>query len=86
MVKRVDVAVFAAGARHGRAEAPSGTSSSGLNDGGVGLTDFHYTRGVDRRRTIWRSSRAFARAIIAGTIVPPSTREELAQFKPVPDY
>ena len=55
----------------------------GLKDNGVGLTSFAYTQNVMTPDRIARIRRIRA-AIIAGTIKPPATREELAQFKPVP--
>jgi basic membrane lipoprotein Med (substrate-binding protein (PBP1-ABC) superfamily) len=55
----------------------------GLKDNGVGLTSFAYTKSVMTPDRIARIKR-IRDAIIAGTIKPPATREELAQFKPVP--
>lgn len=82
MVKRVDVGVLKLARRAATGHVPTGHIELGLKDGAIGLTDFKYTRKVltqaqfallDRLRT----------AIIAGTIVPPTTREQLATFTPV---
>ncbi|HEX3550293.1 MAG TPA: BMP family ABC transporter substrate-binding protein, partial [Candidatus Elarobacter sp.] len=83
MVKHVDNGVFRvsqdAAARRPRPKH----LTLGLKEGGVGLTDFAYTRSVvtPQKRAVLAKLRA---AIIAGRIVVPSTREELASFKRVP--
>lgn len=83
MVKHVDNGVFAvsqdAAARRPRPKH----LTLGLKQGGVGLTDFAYTKSVvtPQKRAMLDTLRA---AIIAGKIVVPSTREELASFKRVP--
>ncbi|HEX3469075.1 MAG TPA: BMP family ABC transporter substrate-binding protein [Candidatus Elarobacter sp.] len=82
MVKRVDVGVFRV-AQEAAAHKPRPAHLTlGLKEGGVGLTDFKYTRSVvtPDKITVLDKLRA---AIIAGKIVVPSTREELASFKPV---
>ncbi len=83
MVKRVDVGVFrvseAAVAHRPRPKH----LTLGLKDGGVGLTDFKYTKNVVTPQKIAVLDRLKA-AIIAGKIVVPSTREELSSFKRVP--
>jgi hypothetical protein len=48
----------------------------------VGLTDFKYTRAIVGPANIARLA-VLKAAIIDGKIVPPSTREQLATFKPV---
>ncbi len=55
----------------------------GLRENGVGLTDFQYTKNLIGAANIARVDR-IRNAIVAGKIVPPSTREDLAKFKPVP--
>jgi basic membrane protein A len=83
MIKRVDVGVFQVCVQAAARKPRPAHLSLGLKEDGVGLTDFRYTHSVvtppktamlDKLRT----------AIIAGKIVVPSTREELASFKPVP--
>jgi basic membrane protein A len=54
----------------------------GLADGGVGLSDFRYTRALVGAATLARLARLQA-AIEAGVIVPPATQGELTSFKPV---
>jgi basic membrane protein A len=82
MVKHVDVAVYgiARAVRAGR--PPSGAVEFGLKDGAVGLTDFKYTKALIGSANLARLDRLRA-AIVAGKIVPPKTREELASFVPV---
>ena len=82
MVKHVDAAVFAIAKAESEGHTPSGTIELGLKDGGVGLTDFKYTKAVIGAANIARLA-ALRQAIIAGKIVPPQTRAELAAFKPV---
>jgi basic membrane protein A and related proteins len=83
MIKRVDVGVFRLAQETVAQKLPSGHLVLGLKDNGVGLTSFAYTKNVMTPDRIARIRRIRA-AIIAGTIKPPATREELAQFKPVP--
>jgi basic membrane protein A len=83
MVKRVDVGVFRLCQETVAQKLPSGHLVLGLKENGVGLTAFTYTRSVMTPARIARINRLRA-AIIAGTITPPATREELALFKPVP--
>jgi basic membrane protein A len=52
----------------------------GLKEGGVGLTDFRYTRDVVTPARIARLDRITA-AVIDGSIVVPATRDQLAAFK-----
>jgi basic membrane protein A len=85
MVKRVDVAVFTVAQDTLSQKIPSGVMEFGLANHGVGLTDFKYTRDAIGPRNLARLARIRA-AIVAGIIVPPKTREELAAFKPVPGY
>jgi basic membrane protein A and related proteins len=83
MVKHVDVAVLRLAREAAAGRPPSGHVILGLRENAVGLTGFAYTRSaltpaqfhtIDLLRT----------AIIAGKIVPPTTRDELARFHPVP--
>jgi basic membrane protein A len=82
MVKHVDVAVFKIAEEAQALKLPSGNVEFGLADGGVGLTDFKYTKDAIGAANIARVAKLRA-AIIAGKIVPPQTREALATFKPV---
>jgi basic membrane protein A len=82
MVKRVDVAVFRVARDARERRIPRGTLELGLAQDGVGLTDFAYTKAIVGAAAIARLAR-LRRAIIDGRIVPPSTREELAAFRPV---
>jgi basic membrane protein A and related proteins len=82
MVKHVDVAVFKIAEAIKAHKLPTGTTEFGLKDDGVGLTDFKYTRGAIGAANIARVAQLRA-AIVAGKIVPPQTREQLATFVPV---
>jgi basic membrane protein A len=82
MVKHVDVAVFKICEEAQAQKIPAGNVEFGLADDGVGLTDFKYTRAVIGPANIAKVA-AIRAAIVAGKIVPPSTREGLAAFKPV---
>lgn len=81
MVKHVDVAVERVCAAVSAGRPMHGHYELGLRDGAIGLTDFRYTRGVVDAAMRARLA-AYRRAIIAGKIVVPSTREELERFKP----
>jgi basic membrane protein A and related proteins len=83
MVKRVDIGVFRVSADAAARRPRPAHLTLGLKEGGVGLTDFAYTQSVvtPDKRAVLDKLRA---AIIAGKIVVPSTREELASFKRVP--
>jgi basic membrane protein A len=83
MVKRVDVGVFRLAEETVAQKLPSGHLVLGLKENGVGLTSFTYTKRVMTPDRIARIAQLKA-AIIAGTIHPPATREELAAFKPIP--
>lgn len=82
MVKHVDVAVFKIAQAIAAHKVPARITEFGLKDDGVGLTDFKYTRGVITEAHIARLAQLRA-AIVAGKIVPPQTREQLAAFVPV---
>ena len=82
MMKHVDKAVIELARGVSKTSAPTGHVELGLKDGAVGLTDFRYTRSTmtpQRRARL----KTIADAIVAGKIVPPTTREELASFRPV---
>jgi basic membrane protein A len=83
MLKHVDKAVLQLARQVTKTSAPTGSVVLGLKEDGVGLTDFRYTRST---MTALRQARlkAISAAIVAGTIVPPKTRDELAAFHPVP--
>jgi basic membrane protein A len=83
MIKRVDIGVFRV-SEAAAAHKPRGTHLTlGLKDGGVGLSDFKYTKSVVTPAKIAVLDKLKA-AIIAGKIVSPFTREGLASFKRVP--
>jgi len=83
MVKHVDNAVLRV-CQDAAAHKPlSGHLVLGLRDDGVGLTHFQYTKNLIGAANIAHLDR-IRKAIVAGKIVPPSTREELAKFTPVP--
>jgi len=83
MVKRVDIGVFRVSAQASAHKPRPAHLTLGLKEGGVGLTDFTYTKSAvtaDKVATL-----AKIRALITGgRLVAPSTREELASFKRVP--
>lgn len=83
MIKRVDVGVFRLSEQTVSQKLPSGHLVLGLKENGVGLSPFTYTKSVMTPERIARIARLKA-AIIAGTLKPPTTRDELALFKPVP--
>lgn len=83
MIKRVDIGVFRvsqAAAAH-KPRIPRVTL--GLKEGGVGLSDFRYTKSVVTPAKIAVLDKLKA-AIIAGKIVAPSTREGLASYQRIP--
>ena len=83
MIKRVDIGVFrVCAAAVARRPRPSHLVL-GLKENGVGLSDFAYTRSVVTPPKIAELAKLRA-AIIAGRIVAPSTREELASYKRIP--
>ncbi len=82
MVKHVDIAVFDVAKAVADKHPMSGHVTLGLANNAIGLTDFTYTHsavGPDKLAKIAR----LRDAIIAGKVVPPSTREALAAFRPV---
>ncbi|GAC1422940.1 MAG: BMP family protein [Candidatus Velthaea sp.] len=82
MVKRVDVGVLTLSREIAAQKPPSGHLELGLKDDAVGLTSFKYTKSTMTPDRIAKID-ALKRAIVAGQITPPATREELAQFKRV---
>jgi basic membrane lipoprotein Med (substrate-binding protein (PBP1-ABC) superfamily) len=82
MVKRVDVGVLKLAEIAATGNVPTGHIELGLKDGAIGLTSFKYTRNV-LTPAQFRELDALKAAVIGGKIVPPTTREALATFKPV---
>lgn len=81
MIKHVDVAVFDV-ARAIKDKKPlSGHLELGLADEGISLSDFRNTRDKIGAQRIARLN-AIQAAIVKGRISVPSTREELASWKP----
>jgi basic membrane protein A len=83
MVKRVDIGVFRVSQQAAARKARPVHLTLGLKEGGVGLTDFTYTKSVvtPAKLAVLAKLRA---AIVGGKLVAPSTREELASFKRIP--
>lgn len=83
MVKRVDIGVFRVSQKAAAHQPRPGHLTLGLKEGGVSLTDFKYTKSVVTPEKVAMLAKLRA-AIIAGRIVAPTTREELASFKRIP--
>ena len=83
MVKRVDVGVYEVIADAVAHQPRPRHLVLGLKEGGVGLTNFTYTRSVVTSAKIAELAKLRA-AIVSGKLHVPSTREELASFKPSP--
>jgi basic membrane protein A len=81
MVKRVDIGVLTTAKIAATGKVPHGHIELGLKDGAIGLTSFKYTRKA-LTPAQFHELGVLRSAIIAGKIVPPSTREQLATFKP----
>jgi basic membrane protein A len=81
MVKHVDVAVFRLAQAALAHKIASGRVELGLKDGGIGLTDFRFTKAALGAATLARVARLKA-AVAAGRIAVPATRAELAAFRP----
>ena len=83
MIKRVDIGVFRVSEQAAAHRPRPVHLTLGLKEGGVGLTDFTYTKSVvtPRKRAMLDKLRAL---IVGGTITAPTTREELASFKRLP--
>jgi basic membrane protein A len=82
MIKRVDVGVLTLAKIAATGKVPHGHIELGLKDGAIGLTSFKYTRNA-LTPAQFHTLDVLRLAVIAGKIVPPSTREELATYKPV---
>ncbi len=82
MVKRVDIGVFRVSERAVARKPRPARLTLGLKEGGVGLTDFIYTKSVVTPPKI-ALLKTLKAAIIAGKIKVPSTREELTSYKRV---
>jgi basic membrane protein A len=83
MVKRVDIGVFRVSTQAAAHKPRPAHLTLGLKEGGVGLTDFTYTKSVVTPDKIATLNKIKA-LIVGGALVAPSTREELASFKRVP--
>jgi basic membrane protein A len=83
MVKRVDIGVLALATQAAKGKKPHGHVELGLKDGAIGLTNFHYTRNALTPAQFAHLD-ALRKAVIAGRIAVPSTRELLATFRTVP--
>ncbi len=81
MVKRVDVAVYEAAKGVATGSFKTGTTTVGLKEGGVGLSPMEYTK-QDVPAAAMAQIETLKKAIIDGTLIPPTTPEELAAFKP----
>lgn len=82
MVKKIDVAVFDVAQSIADGRPMTGHVEFGVKDGAIGLTDFRYTKTAIGSKNLARLA-AIERAIVSGKLVPPSTRDALARFKPV---
>ncbi len=82
MIKHVDVAVYRIAQGAVERKWPAGSVELGLKDGAISLTDMRYTKAAVGAANLAKIE-ALRKAIVDGKIVPPSTREELALFKPV---
>ncbi len=82
VLKRIDVSVYAL-AELAAAHRPRPRKLVlGLREGGVGLTDFPYTRAIVTAPIRTQIARVKA-AIISGDIVVPTTRSEASAYRPV---
>jgi basic membrane protein A len=83
VVKHIDTAVLRVCRQTVAGKVETGNSVLGVAGGGIGLTDFRYTRAIIGAATIARVD-AIAAALSAGRIRAPATRAALARFTPVP--
>ncbi|HEY0396559.1 MAG TPA: BMP family ABC transporter substrate-binding protein [Candidatus Elarobacter sp.] len=83
MVKRVDIGVYRVSEQAAAHRPRPKHLTLGLKEGGVGLTEFKYTKSVvtPQKIAVLNKLRAL---IVGGRLAAPSTREELASFKRVP--
>ena len=80
VLKRLDASVFRLCEQVAAGQPLPHRLVLGLKEGGVGLTDFHYTRNVVTPPIIAELSRLRA-AIVSGRIAVPRTREELTTYR-----
>jgi basic membrane protein A len=80
VLKRVDVGVYRVCALAAAHQPRPRHLSFGLREGGVGLTDFRYTRALISAQTIARVD-ALKAALIRGTIVAPVDLEGVARYQ-----
>ena len=81
MVKRVDTAVFDICKAVAGGSFQPGTRVFGLADNGVGLSEMKFTKSKVPAEALARVE-ALKKQIVAGTLKPPTTLEELASFTP----
>jgi basic membrane protein A len=83
MIKRVDIGVYRVSEQAAAHRPRPKHLTLGLREGGVGLSEFKYTKSVvtPQKIAVLNKLRAL---IVGGTLAAPSTREELASFKRVP--
>ena len=82
VVKHIDAATLRLCLEAVSQKPTSGHTVLGVADGGIGLTDFAYTRAVIGRAKLARLARIRI-ALAAGTITPPPTAKALRRFRPV---
>jgi basic membrane protein A len=82
MIKRVDIGVLTLARDAASQKPPSGHVILGIKEGAIGLTDFKYTRNL-LTPAQFHTLDVLRAALVDGRIVAPTTREELAAFKPV---
>jgi basic membrane protein A len=81
MIKRVDNAVFDVCQAVAQNKFAPGARVFGLKDEGVGLSEMKYTKDKVPAQTLARVD-ALKQQIIAGTLKPPVTLDEMAAFEP----
>jgi basic membrane protein A len=79
VVKKVDVAVYAAAQAVAQGNFTGGPVELGLKDGGMDLCQATYAKVPAQIQAMVETAR---KGIIAGTIVPPATAADLAKFTP----
>ncbi|GAC1577559.1 MAG: BMP family protein [Candidatus Elarobacter sp.] len=82
MIKRVDIGVYRVSVDAAAHKPRAVRLALGLKEGGVGLTDFRYTRSVVTPAKIAVLA-TLRTAIVGGKIAVPSKREELESYKRV---
>jgi basic membrane protein A len=83
VVKHIDTAVLRVCRETVGGKVETGHSVLGVAAGGIGLTDFRYTKSIIGAATLARIERIRA-ALSDGRLRAPATRAELARFRPVP--